>query len=164
MQFENWTWRGIGITSSLIISTTSLLYYYFTSSKPKLIYKKTEKNKKILESCEKLQKVYYPPFYLLNAHLHTILASTLFRSTNPNLVYEREILKDEEGGTVALDWIKSTNKLPLDAPILIVYPGVTGSSKGSYVHQIGTHFDKLNYRVVCVNHRGINSKLTVFIK
>ena len=164
MKVEKSTWLIIGF-SSLFLGVASSFYYIFDCKRPTLEYKKTKKNEKILKSCEKLHEVYFPPFYLLNSHLHTILASGLFRTTNPNLKFDREILKDEEGGSISIDWVVSKNDFKKNSPVLIVYPGVTGTSQGNYVHQIATHFDKLHFRVVCANHRGLNSELTVnFVK
>jgi predicted alpha/beta-fold hydrolase len=155
-----WSWFNLSTSLSGIFVFSTILYYYFTLNKPKLTFQKTEENEKILKSCERLQNIYYPPFYLLNPHLHTVLADLVFRSHEKEIIFEREILKDEEGGSIALDWIKS-DEISTNSPVLIVYPGVTGSSAGNYVQQIGMHFKKLKFRVCCVNHRGINSELTV---
>jgi predicted alpha/beta-fold hydrolase len=158
--FMIWSWFNLSVSFSALFTLSTIFYYYVNLNKPKLTFKKTEENEKILKSCGRLQNIYYPPFYLLNAHLHTVLADLIFRSHEKEIVFEREIIKDEDGGSIALDWIKS-EEISSKSHVLIVYPGVTGSSAGNYVQQIGMHFKKLKFRVCCVNHRGINSELTV---
>jgi len=57
--------------------------------------------------------------------------------------------------------ISSLTPLLLKYPILIVYPGITGTSKSEFAQNIGLHFKKKNFNVLIANHRGMNSELTV---
>jgi predicted alpha/beta-fold hydrolase len=57
----------------------------------------------ILAECPSLTQPYKVAPWLTNPHVETIFAA-LFRRT-PAVKYERELLRMEDGGTVAVDWL-----------------------------------------------------------
>ncbi|KAL4163988.1 hypothetical protein KRP22_004610 [Phytophthora ramorum] len=78
-------------------------HYARTAETPRLIYRKTPHNRKLLSHCVTMtQTKYYPPWRLFNGHLQTIK----FASDNrgPHINYERQLLDMPDGGVVSLDW------------------------------------------------------------
>ena len=74
-----------------------------------------------------------------------------------NFKYEREYVKLEDGGQVALDWAKPTPK----GPLLLIIPGVTGHNDDVYIYSTITELVKQGWAGVVVNHRGCSySKLS----
>ncbi|ERN10725.1 embryogenesis-associated protein EMB8 [Amborella trichopoda] len=108
----------------------------------------------LLSSFQSLRKPYGPfPLICANRHLETIFAA-FFRSL-PHIVYRRECLRTSDGGSIALDWpAGDRDKLPLDAPLLILLPGLTGGSEDTYVRHMLLRARKKGWRVVVFNSRG----------
>ncbi|XP_038875981.1 embryogenesis-associated protein EMB8 [Benincasa hispida] len=104
----------------------------------------------------------YKPFPVIgsNRHLETIFAS--FFRTCPNVKLRRECLRAADNGTVALDWVAGDDlRLPLDSPVLILLPGLTGGSQDSYVRHMLVRARDRGWRVVVFNSRGCgNSPVT----
>jgi len=56
--------------------------------------------------------------------------------------YEREIVKLEDGGTVAIDWIRTEDRPQTEKQsslVIILCPGLTGTSKSRYIQQSVLH-------------------------
>lgn len=94
-----------------------------------------------------------------NRHVETIFAS-FFRSL-PVVKFRRECLRMADGGTVALDWpfegenVELWNReLPVNSPILILLPGLTGGSDDSYVRHMLLRARKHGWHSVVFNSRG----------
>uniref|UniRef100_A0A0A0KNN2 AB hydrolase-1 domain-containing protein n=1 Tax=Cucumis sativus TaxID=3659 RepID=A0A0A0KNN2_CUCSA len=104
----------------------------------------------------------YKPFPVIgsNRHLETIFAS--FFRTCPSVNLHRECLRAADNGTVALDWVAGDDlRLPLDSPVLILLPGLTGGSQDSYVRHMLVRARDRGWRVVVFNSRGCgNSPVT----
>ncbi|KAH9291642.1 hypothetical protein KI387_043156, partial [Taxus chinensis] len=102
----------------------------------------------------------YVPFPLLgNRHVETIFAS-LFRSL-PVIRFRRECLRMADGGTVALDWPIAGKdaevwnmELPVNAPVVILLPGLTGGSGDTYVRHMLLRARKHGWHSVVFNSRG----------
>jgi alpha/beta superfamily hydrolase len=143
-----------------ILIGLSLIYYNFASKKPKLIHKNEQITHSVLSQMKKVHQVYYPTFWMMNAHLNTILSDIIRDRYAPIVIYDRELVVAEDGGTLALDWIHHDKTLDASTPVVFIYPGVTGHSQGSYVREIATYLTTKGYRVVSLNQRGINCELT----
>ena len=88
-----------------------------------------------------------------------------FLSNHKNIHYERKLLDLPDGGVVSLDYAenqsnKNTNNKINDKIILILH-GLTGGSNNSYIKDIVHCFISdpkynSNYKVICINYRGIN--------
>ncbi|EEF43442.1 alpha/beta hydrolase domain containing protein 1,3, putative [Ricinus communis] len=97
----------------------------------------------------------YKTFPLIghNRHFETIFAS--FFRTTPYVRFKRECLRTNDDGSVALDWVAGdSRRLPLDSPILILLPGLTGGSEDSYVRHLLVKAKSKGWRVVVFNSRG----------
>jgi predicted alpha/beta-fold hydrolase len=138
-----------------------ILFHVYKTRKPEIFYISTKENETILKKMKKLKEYYFPPILLTNQHLHTLFGTFVMRKSK-NLKFEREILRDSLcGGTIAMDWIESKLEVSSDKPILIIYPGITGTSNSNYAQQTGLFFKNKNFSVICLNHRGMNCELTV---
>lgn len=65
----------------------------------------------------------------------------------------RELLTLNDGGVVALDWSED-NCYPT-SPIVIIVPGLTGSSQADYLRCILTASKNVGIRCVVFNNRGL---------
>lgn len=113
-------------------------------------------------------------------HVETIIAS-LFRPSL-DLVYMREQVKMDDGGTVSLDthdplpaelrvnpsastsckyppFSPTALCLPASAPILLLLPGLTGGSHDSYVQHAVISAGKTGFRAVVLNARGTSDSV-----
>ncbi|CAN6578804.1 unnamed protein product [Malus baccata var. baccata] len=97
----------------------------------------------------------YDPYPVIgsNRHVETIFAS-FYRST-PDVRLRRECLRTADDGAVALDWVSGDDRLlPLDSPLVILLPGLTGGSDDSYVRHMLLRAKSKGWRVVVFNSRG----------
>lgn len=144
--------RGIVVASAtgLVVSAAMIKRTFY----PKIRGKSTEWNDKIRRLCPHLASPYQLPFVLNNGHIETIFAA-LFRK-NPHITYEREIVRMPDGGSVALDsQIRDhAPELGVDAPVLILLPGLTGGSGDTYVQHAVIHAKKAGIRAIVFNSRG----------
>ncbi|KAF5734953.1 embryogenesis-associated protein EMB8 [Tripterygium wilfordii] len=101
-----------------------------------------------------LSKPYTPfPLVAYNRHLETIFAA-FFRSI-PQIRLRRECLRTADDGAVALDWVAGDDgRLPLETPVVILLPGLTGGSDDSYVRHMLVRARSKGWRVVVFNSRG----------
>lgn len=123
---------------------------------------------------------YHPTIWTFGGNLQTIFGDLL--RGRPQVEYIGENIPTLDGGVLRLDWSSSTendrkprcdlqtevddreagqegkdlqeieNKIQ---NIIIIVPGLTGSSQSGYVLQFADDAVKLGYRAVVLNHRGI---------
>lgn len=87
-------------------------------------------SKTVVNTHKQLQRdVYKPSFLLCNGFLQTIYSGVIGRFVKQN-EYQKEVFTFEDGGQTYLDWkmVEGTET------IVLVIPGLTGSSKESYVN------------------------------
>lgn len=70
-----------------------------------------------MAQCPSLLAKYVPSLFLTNPHVETILAAKL--RTCPAPPYRRELLRTEDGGTVALDWVDESDGQVMGTGILL---------------------------------------------
>ena len=111
---------------------------------------------RITEKITSIHSGYRPTIWCFPAHFNTIILAVMQRCVKTN--YTREILTTQDGGRLAIDWSnvdESSKKL-----VLLILPGLTGSSKDNYV----THFVDKAVKGGCIavvmNYRGIEVELT----
>lgn len=122
---------------------------------PKIYTAQTDFNTSVLKRCPTLNSPYRPTPFLSNGHVETIFAAR--SRTAPHINYRRECLRMPDGGTVALDWEHfdvHEQGLPDSAPVLILFPGLTGGSNDSYVLHAVQQARKCGIRAVVFNSRG----------
>jgi predicted alpha/beta-fold hydrolase len=75
----------------------------------------------------------------------------------------REILKLNDGGEVALDWLE--DGCAATAPIVIILPGAIGHSQSQYIRCLVLSANHMKFRVVVFNYRGLGGmSLKVIIR
>lgn len=98
---------------------------------------------------------YRPTIWCFPSTLNTIVFSVIQRCVKHH--YYREVLKTQDGGVLAIDWANLGAPKPL---VLLVLPGLTGSSKDNYVTHLADEAVKLGCTAVVMNYRGIEVELT----
>ncbi|KAJ7449786.1 Alpha/Beta hydrolase protein, partial [Mycena latifolia] len=111
--------------------------------------------------CPSLRSKFSPVWWLCNGHLQTLYCVLGDFSKTDKLQYNRKLIRLLDGGTLALDFAPvDSTKIGEDAPIIVVFHGLTGGSYESYVRSIlapacrAVEDGGLGYRAVVVNFRG----------
>jgi len=152
----------ISITmSTFIISTASvyaLYYFYKVVHRPCLIAADGDFKSMLQTNLHSLKEHSWPTFWAFNPHFQTICRVVM--KSKPVIAYRREILTTEDGGHIAIDWVDNdvdNTKYPnhKTRPIVVIMPGITGSSNESYVRHIAYKSIRLGYRVIVFNNRGL---------
>lgn len=69
------------------------------------------------------------------------------------MLLNREILRLQDGGQIALDW--SMHGCSENAPIVIILPGLTGGSQSEYIKFLVTAANQKGIRCVVFINRGL---------
>lgn len=136
----------------IVIGLGFLLYYFVEVAKKPLMASRQGAWKDFLESnLSILEEKYWPTPWCYESRCQTILAS-LFRFRIPDLPYRREVLLLKDGGQVCLDWLDGEGTS--DSPIILILPGLTGSSQSEYVKGLILGIQGSHVRCVVLNNRG----------
>ncbi|KAF4323477.1 hypothetical protein BBO99_00001339 [Phytophthora kernoviae] len=104
-----------------LLSLVATAHYKLTAERPRLVYKATAKNERLLDKCDHLvRKKFYPLWYLFNGHFQTLQLSWANEmDPMPAIAYERQLLDMPDGGVVSLDWalVSSEKETPLEQRI-----------------------------------------------
>ncbi|XP_061346307.1 embryogenesis-associated protein EMB8 [Gastrolobium bilobum] len=119
----------------------------------------------VVSKCRILHGRYSATPWLSSPHLQTVFLN--FFGRPPVFKYRRQLFNTPDGGTVALDWLMSSDvsggALHMDdvvskdesTPIVIVIPGLTSDSSSAYLKHLAYHTAKHGWKVVICNHRGL---------
>ncbi|XP_038877849.1 embryogenesis-associated protein EMB8 isoform X4 [Benincasa hispida] len=119
----------------------------------------------VVSKCRILHGRYSSTPWLCSPHLQTIFLSIFGRS--PPVSYKRQLFRVPDGGTIALDWLRSSdvecygfgvNVTTPDyekTPTVIVIPGLTSDSSAAYIKHLAFRIAKRGWNVVVSNHRGL---------
>ncbi|KAJ1908014.1 hypothetical protein LPJ81_000388, partial [Coemansia sp. IMI 209127] len=117
----------------------------------------------IMEKCPTLadpsKAFYFPPWYMPNGDMQTIYLYTQhFKPAGCPVEYERQIFEFADGGVAAADWAFPRQSVAPDAPLIILVPGVAGTSYDYYVRSFihGIIQEGCQYQVVVLQSRGCN--------
>lgn len=119
----------------------------------------TQRNEELLRQCPSFTAPYRLPRWLCNGHVETLFAA-FFRKPL-GLDYQRRLLPMSDGGTVALDSLApepGRAEPAADAPVLLLLPGLTGGSEGSYVQHEVRGAAAAGMRPVVMNMRGTSDQ------
>ncbi|XP_063220007.1 phospholipase ABHD3 isoform X2 [Bacillus rossius redtenbacheri] len=100
-----------------------------------------------------LNEKFWPTLWCVESRLQTVLAGFLRSTVLPHVKYRRELFQLKDGGEVALDWLE--NGCEPQAPIVIILPGLTGTSQADYVKCLAVAANKIGVRTVVFNNRGL---------
>ncbi|XP_021760455.1 embryogenesis-associated protein EMB8-like [Chenopodium quinoa] len=119
----------------------------------------------VVSKCRILHGRYLATPWLASPHIQTTFLN--FFGRPPVFNYRRQMFHLSDGGTVALDWLMSSdvmghavyidNVIPKDdkTPIVLVIPGLTSDSNSPYLKHLVYNTAKCGWNVVVSNHRGL---------
>ncbi|KAL9229086.1 hypothetical protein vseg_004597 [Gypsophila vaccaria] len=119
----------------------------------------------VVSKCRILHGRYLVTPWLASPHIQTAFMN--FFGRPPVFSYRRQIFRTSDGGTLALDWLLSSdvsgggvyveNVIPKHdtTPIVIVIPGLTSDSESAYLKHLAYNTAKRGRNVVVCNHRGL---------
>lgn len=132
------------------------VWYYLTAicKQPALYFMEGKLSSLVLQRCTLLRKQYRPPFWVWNPHAQTVLSA--MRTLTCRAKYDRQPIITQDGGTVALDWFqpRGPDKIPSDAPIVLILHGLTGGSGEGYCKWMCSSIAAKGWRSVVLNYRG----------
>ncbi|XP_015118106.1 phospholipase ABHD3 isoform X1 [Diachasma alloeum] len=142
---------GYGLS---LLTVGYLIYYLRKAVKPpQLICAEGPFRTFIEENVAIIRSKFWPTFWCYEARAQTVLASILRKLLLPHIKYRREILTLKDGGEVALDW--ADQGCSPTSPIVIILPGLTGSSQTEYIRCLITAAKNVGIRCVVSNNRGL---------
>ncbi|KAK9073176.1 hypothetical protein SSX86_007500 [Deinandra increscens subsp. villosa] len=113
----------------------------------------------VASKCRLLHGRYMATPWLSSPHVQTAFLN--FHGRPPAVDYRRKLFHASDGGTFAMDWLKSCDVLGDSAyeddntPIVIVIPGLTSDSSSAYIKHLAFSTAKRGWNVVVCNHRGL---------
>jgi len=91
--------------------------------------------------------------WCVNGHLHTILASLLFRPSHVD--YQRKKIATPDGDMLELDLLENTS----ESPVAILLHGLEGSSRRYYIQNLARHLFDSGFTVAALNFRSCGGSL-----
>uniref|UniRef100_W5M1C3 Phospholipase ABHD3 n=2 Tax=Lepisosteus oculatus TaxID=7918 RepID=W5M1C3_LEPOC len=154
---------GSGVGLSLVLGFSAAYAYYYLSSvakKPQLVSGGETFCQFLQEHCPVVSETYYPTFWCWEGRIQTLLRP--FITAKPWVEYRNELLKMADGGQISLDWFDNddSERHPDAAtrPTVLLLPGLTGTSRESYILHMVQQSRELGYRCVVFNNRGVSNE------
>ncbi|XP_040403767.1 phospholipase ABHD3 isoform X1 [Cygnus olor] len=151
---------GSGVGLSLVLGFGVAYACYYLSSiakKPQLVASNKRFCRFLKEYCPVVTETYYPTIWCWEGRVQTLLRP--FITSRPQVQYRNELIRTADGGQISLDWFDNNDSLYYpDAstrPTVLLLPGLTGTSKESYILHMIHQSETLGYRCVVFNNRGI---------
>jgi uncharacterized protein len=95
---------------------------------------------------------YRAPAWLPGGHLQTIYAVLFVR--RPRVHFRRERWELPDGDFLDADWVDG----PADAPLVVLFHGLEGSSRSHYARSLMHHVRQLGWRGVVIHFRGCSGE------
>ncbi|XP_077348681.1 phospholipase ABHD3 isoform X2 [Lithobates pipiens] len=151
---------GSGVGLSLVLGFGAAYACYYLSviaKKPQLVTGGEALCRFLKQYCPAVTETYYPTPWCWEGRTQTLLRP--FITVKPQVYYSNELIKTADGGQISLDWFSNDdNTLYPDAstrPTILLLPGLTGTSRESYILHMIKHSEELGYRCVVFNNRGV---------
>uniref|UniRef100_G3QTI3 Abhydrolase domain containing 3, phospholipase n=1 Tax=Gorilla gorilla gorilla TaxID=9595 RepID=G3QTI3_GORGO len=142
---------GSGVGLSLILGFSVAYACYYLSSiakKPQLVTGGESFSRFLQDHCPVVTETYYPTVWCWEGRGQTLLRP--FITSKPPVQYRNELIKTADGGQISLDWFDNDNSTCyMDAstrPTILLLPGLTGTSKESYILHMIHLSEELGYR------------------
>lgn len=98
---------------------------------------------------------YSAPFWLLGGDLQTLYAAAISR---PAVNFRRERWELPDGDFIDLDWLVGEANARADAPLVVLFHGLEGSSRGHYASFLMAAIRQLGWRGVVPHFRGCSGE------
>ncbi|XP_015678294.1 phospholipase ABHD3 isoform X2 [Protobothrops mucrosquamatus] len=154
---------GIGWSLVLCFGAAYVCYYLRTiAKKPQLITGNENFCQFLQDQCPVLTEIYYPTVWCWEGHLQTLLRP--FITSKPNVQYRNELITATDGGQISMDWFDNHNSIQYPdsstRPTILLLPGLTGTSKESYILHMIQQSKTLGYSMLLLNYLGKTGKRT----
>ncbi|KAK2094559.1 Phospholipase abhd3 [Saguinus oedipus] len=120
----------------------------FGNAKPQLVTGGESFSRFLQDHCPVVTETYYPTVWCWESRGQTLLRP--FITSKPPVQYRNELIKTADGGQISLDWFDNDNSTCyMDAstrPTILLLPGLTGTSKESYILHMIHLSEELGYR------------------
>ncbi|XP_048364291.1 phospholipase ABHD3 [Sphaerodactylus townsendi] len=149
---------GVGWSLLLCFGVAYACYYLSSiAKKPELVTGSKSFHHFLQVYCPVVKETYYPPVWCWESRVQTLLRPLI--TSRPYVPYRNELIKATDGGQISLDWFDNNDSVSCpDAstrPTILLLPGLTGSSRESYILHMIQQSKELGYRCVVFNYRGI---------
>ena len=141
--------------AALVVALVAKLDAKLAARKPTVVAAPTAANTALLARLPALEEPYEPFPLLRNRHVSTIFP-VYFRRKPAAVQYRRECVRAADGGHFTLDFLvgPAAERLPEDAPLLILLSGIAGGSGDGYVKLLVQMAYERGLRAVAFNSRG----------
>ncbi|XP_054840573.1 phospholipase ABHD3 [Eublepharis macularius] len=150
---------GSGVGWSLVLCFGVAYACYYLSSiakKPELVTCSKSFHHFLQDHCPVVTETYYPTVWCWEGRVQTLLRPLI--TSRPYVQYRNELIKATDGGQISLDWFDNNDSMcypdSSTRPTILLLPGLTGSSRESYILHMIQQSKELGYRCVVFNYRG----------
>uniref|UniRef100_A0A7N5JTU6 Phospholipase ABHD3 n=1 Tax=Ailuropoda melanoleuca TaxID=9646 RepID=A0A7N5JTU6_AILME len=148
---------GVGLSLILGFSVAYACYYLSSiAKKPQLVTGGESFSRFLQNHCPVVTETYYPTVWCWESRGQTLLRP--FITSKPSVRYRNELIKTADGGQISLDWFDNCNsRCYMDGttrPTILLLPGLTGTSKESYILHMIHLSEDLGYRMLLLNYLG----------
>ncbi|XP_042625676.1 phospholipase ABHD3-like [Cyprinus carpio] len=152
---------GVGLSVVLGFSAAYVCYYLISvAKKPILIAGGKKFHQFLRDKCPVVSETYYPTFWCWESRVQTLLRP--FVTAKPWVNYRNELITAPDGGQISLDWFDNDDSAShpdqSTRPTVLLLPGLTGTSRESYILHMVQQSRDLGYRCVVFNNRGVSGE------
>jgi len=150
---EFYTENPMLVTSCFTLGLLYIYYRLMVVSAPVLYCKNNSNLHMLLKSLSLVHEKYFPTFWCWESRVQSMVAAFVRNFRLKKIDYKRQMFTFSDGGQVGLDWVHDDHAP--DTPIVLILPGITGSSQSDYNRAlVNVLRHQVKARVVVFNFRG----------